>query len=434
MMDKQVFEELQNIKDPDTGSSIIEMGSVQDLRVDGHTVSLTLETPVHISPSIPPLLDTIKTTLKRIDGITDVDVTLRGRQPRRMAPGGMTGLGQVKSVIAVSSCKGGVGKSTVAASLAMELAGRGHKVGLLDTDVFGPSVPTLFNMHQEGVYGDKDSYVLPVERHGIKVLSFGFLLGRKPAVLRGPIVTNYVQQFLHKAAWGELDVLLLDMPPGTGDIQLTISQSVQLDGALIITTPQALALADVEKGIIMFDKVNVPVLGIIENMAWFECDGCGKRHTPFGSGIEALSERFGLDTLARLPIDPEQYGRQFNEPVSNPAFSEATDAILQALRRNSSGSLSTPSASFDDNSITLDWADGRSLKVTNRDLRLACACALCINEMTGEAMLDPATIPDDIKPKEIRPIGNYAIMVEWSDGHDSGLFPYRVIEELGDSA
>ena len=430
-MEATIITALSQILDPDLEQDIVSAGYVKDLRVENNSVSLTLDLPVHISPTVADLPTRVETAIMELDGIESVTATVSGAQPNRAVSGGQpSGLAKVKTILAVSSCKGGVGKSTVAAALASELASRGHSIGLLDTDIYGPSVPTLFNLHEEGVAGNEQQFMLPVEVNGLKVFSFGFLTGRKPAVMRGPIVSNYLQQGLHRVAWDELDVLVIDMPPGTGDIQLTMTQSIQIDGAVIVTTPQALSLADVEKGILMFDKVNVPVLGVVENMAWYTCDSCDKRHFPFGSDTSTLTDRFGLATLAQLPIDQTSYGKTFDDYTSSSDIAAATDAVLAHARKARSVAGKAPRVEFDSSSITLQWSDGQTMTVANADLRKACRCARCINEMSGEPILDPATIPDDIQAKDVRTIGNYAILVEWSDGHDSGLFPYPAIQDL----
>jgi Mrp family chromosome partitioning ATPase/DUF971 family protein len=334
----------------------------------------------------------------------------------------VSGLSAVKNIIAVSSCKGGVGKSTIAALLARTLNSRGLATGLLDADIYGPSVPTLFNLHHPEVFSNAQEQIIPVNDAGLKLMSFGFISGDGPTVLRGPLVSQYVQQLLHNVAWGDLDYLILDLPPGTGDIQLTISQSVRIDGAVIVTTPHQLSLTDVRKGIMMFDKVNVPVLGVVENMAWFACDDCGKKHHLFGeAGAKSLEKMFGLDTLAELPIS----GTLIAEYAD-----ETTDAVIRALGKKSLEKNVPPEVSFNASAITLKWPDGETVLVPNAVLRKACACANCIDEMTHAPILDPASVPDDIHALKVGTIGNYAITVDWSDGHNTGFFPYKTIKEL----
>ena len=212
-------------------------------------------------------------------------------------------LSKVKNVIAISSCKGGVGKSTIACALAWELAQRGFKTGLLDADIYGPSLPSLFQLHDAQVQTNEFKMISPIDYKGLKLMSFGFLLGDAPAVMRGPIVTRYIQQLLFQTDWGELDYLILDMPPGTGDVQLTITQSIKLTGAVIVTTHHSLSLVDTARGILMFEKVKVPILGVIENMAYFLAPDTGKKYYIFGEQkAGALSARFGVKTLVEIPI------------------------------------------------------------------------------------------------------------------------------------
>src|SRR3989338_1843217 len=212
------------------------------------------------------------------------------------------GLTKVKHVIAVSSCKGGVGKSTVAAGFARSLCQQGFKTGLLDADIHGPSLPTLFNLTSGvKVLSNEFRMIVPIEAQGLRLMSFGFLLGDAPAVMRGPIVTRYIQQIMLQTDWGELDYLIVDMPPGTGDVQLTITQSARLTGAVIVTTRQTLSLVDVARGILMFEKVSVPILGIVDNMAYFICGSCHTKHYLFGDE-HALEKRFGVKTLVEIPL------------------------------------------------------------------------------------------------------------------------------------
>jgi ATP-binding protein involved in chromosome partitioning len=209
----------------------------------------------------------------------------------------------VKRIIAVASGKGGVGKSTVAANLAVALSANGARVGLCDCDLYGPSVAMMFGSSERPLANERDE-IIPIIAHGIQLMSMGFLLeDRSPVIVRGPMATRYTQQFLRQVAWDELDYLVLDLPPGTGDIQLTIVQTVAVDGTVIVTTPQEVALIDARKAVAMFSKVNVPVIGLIENMAWFECDA-GKIYHLFGEGGGVReAETLNVPLLGRIPID-----------------------------------------------------------------------------------------------------------------------------------
>lgn len=429
--EKNILNELSKIIDPDFQRDIVSLGFVQDMVIDGGTVSFTIELTTPACP-LKPFFQ--QQAMDLVEALPDVEkvvvnMTARKREGRQLAAE-ESGLKEVKYILAVSSCKGGVGKSTVAAMLAKTLGTRGVKVGLLDADIYGPSIPTLFNLHEIGVSTTADQKFVPNEVDGLKLMSFGFLVGDGPAVLRGPIVSQYIQQLLHNVAWGELDYLVIDMPPGTGDIQLTISQSVQIDASVIVTTPHQLSLTDVRKGIMMFDKVNVPVLGVIENMAYFVCDGCDKKHFIFGeAGAKTLEERFGLETLAELPIAGSLSG-SLDALAETGLANETTDIVIRALGKKTLEKPERPTVDFDAKTITLSWANGETTVVSNAALRRACSCALCVDEMTHASLLDPKAIPEDIHAEKIGIIGNYAITVDWSDGHNTGFFPYSTIREL----
>lgn len=330
------------------------------------------------------------------------------------------GLSKVKHVIAVSSCKGGVGKSTVAAGLARALSAKGFAVGLLDADIHGPSLPTLFDLHAVDVYMNEFKMAVPIEAQGLKLMSFGFMLGDAPAVMRGPILANYIQQLMFKTDWGTLDYLIIDMPPGTGDIQLTITQNVRLTGAVIVTTHQALSLVDVARGILMFEKVKVPILGVVENMAFFICDDCSKKHYLFGQD-RSIEDRFGVKSLIQIPLMPDQDLAEY--------MKQAADNLLVVLA-DRNRLVDVPQVAFDDKSILLKFNDGRQLVLDNRQVRLACQCALCVHEMTGKKMLNPAQVRLDIAPTEITPLGHYAIGIKWNDGHFSGIYSYNFLCQL----
>jgi Mrp family chromosome partitioning ATPase/DUF971 family protein len=334
-------------------------------------------------------------------------------------------LSKVKNVIAISSCKGGVGKSTIAAALSLELAQRGLKVGLLDADIYGPSLQSLFHLQDAKVHSNEFKMLTPIDYKGLKLMSFGFLLGDAPAVMRGPIVTRYIQQLLFQTDWGELDHLILDMPPGTGDIQLTITQSIKLTGAVIVTTHHALSLVDTARGILMFEKVNVPILGVIENMAYFVAPDTSAKYYIFGEQkAGALSKRFGVKTLVEVPIQEDLSGG-ISEYQANAYIQKAADELLKSLASQSPDS-GLKDAGFREGQVVLVFNDGRELSARAFDLRANCQCALCVSELTGKQLVDPKKIPADINPVEILPLGNYAVGITWSDGHASGIYPYNM--------
>jgi ATP-binding protein involved in chromosome partitioning len=338
-------------------------------------------------------------------------------------------LSKVKNVIAISSCKGGVGKSTVACALSLELAQRGLKIGLLDADIYGPSLPSLFQLRDVHLQPNEFKLFSPIEHKGLRLMSFGFVLGDAPAVMRGPIVTRYIQQLLFQTDWGELDYLIIDMPPGTGDVQLTITQSVKLTGAVIVTTHHSLSLVDTARGILMFEKVNVPILGVIENMAYFLTPDTGRKYYIFGEQkAGALSARFGVKTLAEIPIEPE-LSQDMSAYKANPYIQKAADELLSSLKAAQSSQSEIKDAGYRDGKVVLVFTDGQEVSAKAFDLRANCACALCVSEATGQRVVDATKIPADINPVEILPLGNYAVGITWSDGHSSGIYPYGMFKK-----
>lgn len=352
------------------------------------------------------------------------------------------GLRQVTHLLAVSSCKGGVGKSTTAVNLACALAQTGRKTGIFDADIYGPSLPTMVTPEEDELYGE-EGMVLPMNAHGLKMMSFGWVPtgagggGANAAIMRGPMVTQIVNQLLTGTAWGELDVLVIDFPPGTGDIQLTLGQIANLTGAVIVTTPQNLSYVDVVKGIQMFEKLSVPVLAAVENMSTFTCDGCDKVHRPFGEGAKKrLIADYGFEHILELPIDPalSRHGDEGipfvianpDHPVSQSFRELATEAWT---RLESVNDGQTELVYNVGQSMMLVLPDGTELECEPADLRRACRCAHCVEEMTGRQILDPASVPDTIYPNKVRPMGNYAAAVEWSDGHES-IYPFAQIMHL----
>ena len=346
------------------------------------------------------------------------------------APSDADPLKDIDKIIAISSCKGGVGKSTLSIHLAQELAARGKKVGVVDCDIYGPSLPTLLNINHQDILANEKGQLIPIQHNNMKVMSFGFLLGDNPAIMRGPIVTRYIHQILLNTDWGHLDYLMIDMPPGTGDVHLTITQTIRLDGAVIITTPHTLSLIDVARGILMFERVRVPILGIIENMSYFQTEDSNKKHFLFGEpSTTKLSKRFGVPTLAEIPILKNLSHLQ-TKVQTNSYVQEAVDALNQSIDKAKTRFDNIPSISFDDKKISLSFKEGKRLEVTNFDLRLNSQDALSVDELTGEKKLKPEDIRADIAAKEIRPLGNYALGIQWNDGHSSGIYSYELIEEI----
>jgi ATP-binding protein involved in chromosome partitioning len=298
---------LATVKYPGFSRDVVSFGLVKDIRITGGDVVVQMAMATN-DPKIPAQIKTdAEAALRALPGVTGVTVRIdiqAAQQPAGAAAMPQTSIPGVKHVIAIASGKGGVGKSTVAANLACALHAAGAGVGLCDCDLYGPSIGLMFGVN-ERPFADEDNRIIPVERHGLKLMSMGFLLDDDaPAILRGPMVTKYTQQFLRQVNWADTDYLILDLPPGTGDIQLTIVQTVALAGAVIVTTPQEVALIDARKAASMFQKVNVPVLGIIENMSYFLCPSDGKRYDIFGSGGgQREAARLKVPLLGQVPID-----------------------------------------------------------------------------------------------------------------------------------
>ncbi len=430
--EEQILKALSQIIDPDLHKDIVSLGFIKNLKIAGGDISFDIALTTPACPVRHEFQQKAEDLLKALPGIKNVSVNLTS-QPLKQSPSGTNAknaLSNIGSIIAVSSCKGGVGKSTVAAHLAVELSRRGFKVGLVDADIHGPSVPTLFRLTNTEIFANDKDQLIPIEQGNLKIMSFGFLLGDAPAVMRGPMVSRYVQQVLLNTAWGKLDYLFVDMPPGTGDVQLTITQSVRLSGAVIVTTRQTLSLVDVARGILMFEKVSVPILGIIENMSYFVCDKCEKKHYIFGGEKQSqLSERFGVELLAEIPL-LSVFAEKITAAPANPFIVQAVDKVIMALGKSQLTQSDIPEVSVGQAEIQLAWKDGEKISVPHNDLRASCQCALCVNEITGEKILKPQNIRPDIAPKEIVPLGNYALGITWNDGHSSGIYPYKLIRSL----
>ncbi|MEZ5930523.1 MAG: iron-sulfur cluster carrier protein ApbC [Alphaproteobacteria bacterium] len=377
-----VLNVLTKINDPAKGRSVIELGMVSGIVVKGGNVGFALEIEPSEAEAKEPLRQACEDAVMTLPGVTSVTAVLTaeraaGAAPRQAAPrqvaqgsgnmapgGGPAGLGGkpelpgIRHVVAVASGKGGVGKSTTSTNLALALAARGLRVGVLDADIYGPSQPRML-----GVTGKPSSpdgkKLMPMRNFGIKVMSMGFLVDEDaPMIWRGPMVQSAIQQMLNDVEWGELDYLVVDLPPGTGDAQLTMAQRVPLAGAVIVSTPQDIALLDARKALNMFRKVDVPVLGIVENMSYFACPHCGERSDIFShGGARETAEQYGVDFLGEIPLDigiRENSDRGRPPVVSDPegpqarCYLDIADAVIARLDANTSISRKTfPKITFD---------------------------------------------------------------------------------------
>src|SRR5437870_215840 len=304
--EEQVTNALKSVKYPGFTRDIVSFGLLKSVHIDDGEVKVQLALATN-DPNVPAAIkNDAESALRGIKGVRSAKGLVDIHAPPAGAGAGMGAMQipGIKHVVAVASGKGGVGKSTVAANLAVALEQTGARVGLCDCDIYGPSISLMFGTRERPT-ATEENKIVPIEQYGLRLMSMGFLLDdTSPAILRGPMVTRYTQQFLRQVEWGELDYLVLDLPPGTGDIQLTIVQTVALSGAIIVTTPQEVALIDARKAATMFEKVNVSVLGLVENMSYFVSPSDGKRYDIFGSGGgEREAKRLRVPLLGQVPID-----------------------------------------------------------------------------------------------------------------------------------
>ena len=300
---ESVREALSRVIDPNTGKDLLATKSAKNIQIDGANVSLDVELGYPAKSQIEPIRAAVISALSSISGVGQINANVFARIVAHSVQRGVKLMPNVRNIIAVASGKGGVGKSTTAANLALALAAEGAHVGLLDADIYGPSQPMMLGV--SGKPDSKDGKTMePLEAHGLQIASIGFMIDPdQPMVWRGPMVTQALQQLLELTNWRDLDYLVVDMPPGTGDIQLTLSQKVPVTGAVIVTTPQDIALLDARKGLKMFEKVGIPILGIVENMSVHVCSQCGHAEAIFGEGGGAkMCADFGVDFLGALPL------------------------------------------------------------------------------------------------------------------------------------
>ena len=296
-----VMRALATVNDPELHKDVVSLGMVKDVKIDGGAVRLNLELTTPACPLKEVFQRDVKAALEKVPGFESVTIDFSSNVMGRAMGQGDLAPG-VRNIIAVASGKGGVGKSTVSVNLALSLAKTGARVGLLDADIYGPNIPIMLGLKEPPRV--VENRMVPLEAHGLKVISMGVLIPEGQAVIwRGPMLNSALRQFFSDVDWGELDYLIVDLPPGTGDVQISLVQLVKVTGCVIVTTPQDVALQDVRRGIAMLRQTNTPVLGLIENMAWFRCDGCEKIHYIFGQGGgERMAKEVGIPLLGQIPL------------------------------------------------------------------------------------------------------------------------------------
>src|SRR5438067_4689991 len=331
-----VLAALKVVRDPDLNRDIVSLGFIKDLRVEGDRVAFTIELTTPACPVKNQMRDQARAAVMQLGGVSSVDVTMSARVreavggdgPRQAPPG-------VKNIIAVGAGKGGVGKTTVAVNLALALAKCGSKVGMIDGDIYGPNVPIMLGM--KGQLTTDGKKILPAEKYGLQVISMGFLTtDDAPIIWRGPMLHGAVQQFFREVRWVDLDYLVIDLPPGTGDIALSLSQTVPVAGAIVVTTPQQVSLADTRRAVAMYKKLNIPPIGVVENMSYFACPDCGHEADIFGrGGGEQLAAEVNVPFLGRIPIyQPIREGGDAGVPlmISEPESPAARAFMVVAER------------------------------------------------------------------------------------------------------
>ena len=363
LSEQNILSALRAVQDPDLHKNIVELGFVQNLKIDGDKVSFDLRLTTPACPIRDRFKDQCISIVKGL-GAANVDIsfTAQGRVGDAPEESKVSFLGEVAHIVGVASGKGGVGKSTVTANLAMALSLSGARVGILDADIYGPSMGLMFGIDKDPQVFE-DNTIAPVEaKGGISIVSMCmFADSEKATIWRGPMASQMIQHFLNRVRWGKLDYLLVDFPPGTGDIQLTLTQNCPMAGAVVVTTPQEVALADCRKGLAMFDSVGVPVVGVVENMSYFVCEECGHRMNMFpAGGGKKIAEKWGVPLIGQIPFEPMVAGcgdegtpavLRFPNSESSKAFLQSADAMVRTLsvfKSEGDGVLKSYNYAFDE--------------------------------------------------------------------------------------
>ena len=454
---EQVIEALGAVGNPEfSGQGIVALGQVGDIRICAPAVSAAVNLPNVGSAAARRIREEARSALLALEGVKHAEVTVRTEVTASAAPRvaesaapGPRGPAQaptkpegVRNVVAVASGKGGVGKSTVSANLAVALAADGARVGLLDADVYGPSQTTMFG-RDDRPETDERRRLLPLEAHGIRFISMGMLSSKEtPVIWRGPMASRLVQQFFSGVVWGELDYLLVDLPPGTGDVQLTIAQTAALAGAVIVTTPQAVARTIAEKGLRMFQPVRVPVLGVVENMSSFACPHCGETTDIFSTGGgEEVARDLGLPFLGGVPLDPRVVAagdagtptviRDPDSPAAA-AYREIARRVSLEVARSNQGEHggAAESVRVEGGAVVVRWREGGEDRLGFEYLRNHCPCATCVDEWSGERRSLTLLLSTAFAPKRLVPVGNYGVQIHWNDGHETGIYSHQLLRRL----
>lgn len=338
LSEAQVLDALRVVQDPDLHRDIVALGFVKHVRIDGGRVGFTVELTTPACPVKDLMRDQARAAVSALPGVTQVDIEMTAQVRAVGRPeAGRAAVDGVKNIIAVGAGKGGVGKTTVAVNLAVALAKAGSRVALLDGDMYGPNIPIMLGFDRDQRLEQDGQKILPAEKYGVQAVSMGFLTADDaPVIWRGPMLHGAIQQFFRDVKWDNVDYLVVDMPPGTGDVALSLSQTVPVSGAVVVTTPQTVSVADTRRAVKMYQKLNIPVIGLIENMSHFVCAGCGRESDIFGKGGgEALASELAIPFLGRIPLaEPVRTGGDAGTPVvlSSPESAPAV-ALTAAAER-----------------------------------------------------------------------------------------------------
>lgn len=441
--EEMVLAALSQIQDPDLHRDIVSLGFVRNVKVHDSTVAFDINLTTPACPVKDTMRDQAKSIVESLPGVSRAEVNMTAEVRQHSAPD-QSAIAGIRNIVAIGSGKGGVGKSTVAVNLAVALAQAGAKVGLLDGDIYGPSIPIMMGVQRElAVNNDR---IIPHEAHGLRFMSMGYFApGDKPLIWRGPMATKALQQCILGVEWGKLDYLLIDLPPGTGDVHLTLVQTAPLTGGVLVSTPQDVGLTISMKTLRLFQQTNVHPLGIVENMSHYVCPHCGERDNIFGHGqVAEASAGAGIPFLGEIPLDSRirsqaDQGTPIVAADPDAPSSQAYRAIAERLAAQISirnygaapgNALELRGVELGSGELTATWGDGHVSTYAYRYLRQECPCAVCVDEWTHERRLDVAAIPSDIRVLSVDPVGNYAVRLNWSDGHNTGLYSFQRLRAL----